>query len=303
MSRIELTVPAEAAGERLDRFLGACPELGSRSRGERLIAAGQVLVDGEVVPKSHQLSGGERVAVDLEDSRPAPAPAAVDFTVVHSDEDLLVVDKPAGLVVHPAPGVRGPTLVEGLAGLAGGGPADRPGIVHRLDKDTSGLMVVARNDAALRELSRQLRRRELGREYVALVEGRLTARTGSIDAPIGRDRPRRRMSVEGTAAREARTHFEVLEHLADDTLVAVRLETGRTHQIRAHFAAIGHPVAGDPKYGPASRQVRHGLERQFLHSRRLSLAHPRTGEPMEFHSQLPADLALALERARASGSS
>jgi 23S rRNA pseudouridine1911/1915/1917 synthase len=296
-------VGASAAGERLDRFLGRLPEVGSRSRAERLIAAGQVLVDGTLRSKSHQLEGGETISLELGDPRPAPDPAQVAFTVVHSDDDLVVVDKPAGLVVHPAPGVRGPTLVEGLAGLAGGGPAERPGIVHRLDKDTSGLMMVARNETALRELSAQIRRREVRREYTALVEGSLEARTGTIDAPIGRDRPRRRMAVEGTGARDALTHFEVLETTPGGTLVGVRLETGRTHQIRAHFAAIGHPVAGDPKYGPAGHGGHHGLTRQFLHSSRLAFSHPRTGEAMEFASELPPDLAAALERARTGGSS
>jgi 23S rRNA pseudouridine1911/1915/1917 synthase len=303
VDRLELAVPADAAGERLDRFLGGLPELGSRSRAERLIAAGQVLVDGVAAPKSLQLSGGESILVETGEPRPAPRPAVVGFAVVHSDDDLIVVDKPPGIVVHPAPGVRGPTLVEGLAGLAGGGPPERPGIVHRLDKDTSGLMVVARNDEALRELSGQIRRREVGREYTALVEGALEARTGTIDAPIGRDRPGRRMAVEGAAARAARTHFEVVERLPEDTLVGVRLETGRTHQIRAHFAAIGHPVTGDPKYGPPSHRGRHGLARQFLHSGRLSFVHPRTGREMEFRSELPPDLTAALEQARAAGSS
>lgn len=298
-ARLELAVPASAAGERLDRFLGRVPEVGSRSRAERLIAAGQVRLDGAAVLKRHVLAGGELIEVELVDPRPPPEPAAVEFGVVYSDDDLVVVDKPPGLVVHPAPGVRSATLVEGLAGIASGGPPERPGIVQRLDKDTSGLMVVARNERSLRALSAQIRRREMGREYVALVEGSLDTRSGSIDAPIGRDPRRRgRMAVEGTAARSARTHFEVLEALPGDSLVAVRLETGRTHQIRAHFAAIGHPVAGDPKYGPPGHRGRHGLDRQFLHSRRLAIVHPGTGEPMEFSSPLPDDLATALELAR-----
>jgi 23S rRNA pseudouridine1911/1915/1917 synthase len=222
---------------------------------------------------------------------------APEATIVHRDDDLLVVDKPAGLVVHPAPSHRGPTLVDQLADLAGGGPAERPGIVHRLDRDTSGLMVVARNEDAHRELSRQIKQREAMREYLALVEGSLESRTGTIDAPLGRDRRRRtRRSVRGAGEREARTHFEVIEQLAADTFVRARLETGRTHQIRAHFAAIGHPVAGDAEYGG---HARHGLERQFLHATRLSFTHPRTGEALSFESELPEDLAGALEAARA----
>jgi 23S rRNA pseudouridine1911/1915/1917 synthase len=216
--------------------------------------------------------------------------------IVHSDEWLAVIDKPAGLVVHPARGHRGETLVDVLADLLGGGEPGRPGIVHRLDRDTSGLMLVAREEEAHRRLAAMIKRREVGREYVALVEGRPRSRSGTIDAPLGRDhRTPERRAVRGRGARDARTHFTVVETLPGDTLVEARLETGRTHQVRAHFAAIGHPVAGDPRYGHAGR---HGLERQFLHSARLRLTHPFTGEEMVFESELPADLAAALERAR-----
>ena len=223
----------------------------------------------------------------------AAAPAA---TVVHRDDSVVVVDKPAGLVVHPAPGHRGGTLADQLRGVAAGGPSDRPGIVHRLDKDTSGLLVVAASPEAHADLSRQVREHSMEREYVALIEGRPESRTGTIDAPVGRDhRARERMTVGGRRPRDARTHFEVLEALPDDTLVQARLETGRTHQIRAHFAAIGHPVAGDPRYGHAGR---HGLERQFLHARRLAFRHPETGERLELRSELPSELDSALRRAR-----
>jgi 23S rRNA pseudouridine1911/1915/1917 synthase len=220
----------------------------------------------------------------------------MELEIVHTDDAFVVVDKPAGLVVHPAPSHKGETLVDLLRGVAGGGEAERPGIVHRLDKDTSGLMVVARGERAHRALAEQIRSREAKREYVAMVEGHLDSRTGTIDAPIGRDRRRRtRMAVRGSGSRQARTHFEVLEALPADTLLTARLETGRTHQIRAHFDAIGHPVAGDPQYGSVGR---HGLSRQFLHSTRLAFRHPVTDEPLEFESPLPGDLAGALERAR-----
>jgi 23S rRNA pseudouridine1911/1915/1917 synthase len=220
----------------------------------------------------------------------------MELEIVHTDDAFVVVDKPAGLVVHPAPSHKGETLVDLLQGVAGGGEAGRPGIVHRLDKDTSGLMVVARGEQAHRALAEQIRSREARREYLALVEGHLDSRTGTIDAPIGRDRRRRtRMAVRGSGSRQARTHFEVLEALPADTLLTARLETGRTHQIRAHFDAIGHPVAGDPQYGSVGR---HGLSRQFLHSTRLAFRHPVTNEPLEFDSPLPADLAGALERAK-----
>jgi 23S rRNA pseudouridine1911/1915/1917 synthase len=218
--------------------------------------------------------------------------------IVHSDARLAVVEKPAGLVVHAAPGHRGVTLVDVLGDLlAGGEDPARPGIVHRLDKDTSGLMIVARDHEAHRRLAAQIKAHEVRRGYLALIEGRPRSRTGTIDAPLGRDyRAPERRAVGGRAPREARTHFEVLELLPQDALVEARLETGRTHQVRAHFAAIGHPVAGDPRYGHAGR---HGLARQFLHSARLGFRHPFTGEELEFESQLPEDLAEALERARA----
>jgi 23S rRNA pseudouridine1911/1915/1917 synthase len=217
--------------------------------------------------------------------------------IVHADQWLAVVDKPAGLVVHAAPGHHGETLVDVLGELlAGGEDPERPGIIHRLDKDTSGLMIVARDDEAHRRLSAQIKDRRVSRSYLALIEGRPRSRTGTIDAALGRDykAPERR-AVGGRGPREARTHFTVLELLSEDALVEARLETGRTHQIRAHFAAIGHPVAGDPRYGHGGR---HGLARQFLHSAKLGFRHPFTSEELGFESPLPPDLAAALERAR-----
>jgi 23S rRNA pseudouridine1911/1915/1917 synthase len=216
--------------------------------------------------------------------------------IVYLDDDLAVIEKPAGLVVHGAPSVKGETLVDLLGEVLGGGEAERPGIVHRLDKDTSGLMIVARTEEAHRALARMVKAREAEREYTALVEGRLGSRRGTIDAPLGRDRRRRtKRAVKGAGSREARTHFEVIEALPSDTLVHARLETGRTHQIRVHFAAIGHPVAGDPEYGSRGRL---GLERQFLHASRLEFTHPRTEERLAFTSELPEDLCEALARAR-----
>src|SRR6476646_1642120 len=218
--------------------------------------------------------------------------------IVHVDDDLAVVDKPAGLVVHPAPSHRGPTLVDELGELLGGGAdPERPGIVHRLDKGTSGLLVVARDDATHAALQAQVREREVERVYLALAGGRLASRTGTIDAPIGRaSRQRTRMAVSGAASRQARTHFEVLELLPLESYLEARLETGRTHQIRAHFAAIGHPLTGDTTYGGARR---YDLQRQFLHAHRLAFRHPQSGEQLSFNSPLPGDLETALEAAHA----
>jgi 23S rRNA pseudouridine1911/1915/1917 synthase len=220
-----------------------------------------------------------------------------ELRVVHIDEALAVVEKPAGLVVHAAPSHHGPTLVGELGEILGGGAdPERPGIVHRLDRGTSGLLVVARTNEAHAALQAQVRRREVSRIYLALAQGRLASRTGTIDAPIGRaSRQRHRMAVSGAAQREARTHFTVLEALPRDTYLEVRLETGRTHQIRTHLAAIGHPLAGDVTYGG---ERRYGLTRQFLHAHRLAFAHPLSGEEMAFESELPPDLAAALEAAR-----
>jgi 23S rRNA pseudouridine1911/1915/1917 synthase len=224
--------------------------------------------------------------------------AEPELRVVHLDEALAVVDKPAGLVVHPAPSHHGPTLVDELTEvLGGGGDPERPGIVHRLDKGTSGLLVVARDDETHAALQRQVRDREVERVYLALAGGRLASRTGTIDAPIGRAaRQRHRMAVSGAASRQARTHFTVLELLPRETYLEARLETGRTHQIRAHFAAIGHPLTGDTTYGGAAR---YDLGRQFLHAHRLSFRHPRNGERLSFTSPLPPDLEAALEAAHA----
>ena len=297
---IELTVDNSNAGQRLDALLAE--PLGSRSRAARLIDDGLVRVDGERLPKRHKVSVGEHITVeDVEEAvAPADVGATVDFDVPYEDEYLLVVDKPAGLVVHPARGHQTGTLSQALEGRASGGADDwRAGLVHRLDRDTSGLLVVAKSDAVHETLKAALQRREIVREYLTLVEGRPPAKAGTIDAPIGRDRRvRTRMSTDTDVPREARTHFEIMEALPGTTLLRVKLETGRTHQIRVHLQAIGHPVAGDPEYGRAGLL---GLQRQFLHAARLAFEHPVTGEPVAIESPLPADLAAALDRARGRG--
>ena len=271
------------------------PEVGSRAAAERLLDEGGVVVDGERRPKSHRLEGGEEVELTV----PEPASSALEhedvpLRIAYEDEHVLVVDKPAGVVVHPSPGHASGTLVHGLVGLAGGGEdEERPGIVHRLDRDTSGLLVVARTDEAFERLQELVRERALERRYKALVRGRPRSWTGRIEAPIGRDRREPTLhSLDTDTPREAVTHFEVEELLGRNALLDVRLETGRTHQIRVHLAAIGLPVVGDAVYGVPDEE----LKRQFLHAWRLAFPHPVTGEPVEVESPLPPELQAALAR-------
>ncbi len=290
-----MRVPAEAAGERLDVFLAGA--VGSRTRAQRLIEEGHVTVDGAPRPKRHVLAGGETVRVDEPEVEPAPAVAPAPFRIAYEDEHLLVVDKPAGVVVHPGQGHAQGTLVQALAGRVAGGPDPaRPGVVHRLDRDTSGVLVLARSEAAHAALSALLRERRIAREYLALVEGRPPARTGTIEAPLGRDRRvRTRMSTDTDDPRPAVTHFETEGTFPESTLLRVRLETGRTHQIRAHLLAIGHPVVGDPEYG--GRFQLPGLGRQFLHSERIAFDHPLQRESVQVRAPLPEDLSEALRLA------
>jgi 23S rRNA pseudouridine1911/1915/1917 synthase len=292
---LELAVPEEADGMRLDRFLAA--PLGSRSRAQSLIDAGHVHVDGRPRPKRHALRAGERVTVTAPSRDATPAAGVpASYAVAYEDDHLLVVDKPAGVVVHPARGHWTGTLAQALAGTGAGGEDPwRAGIVHRLDRDTSGLLVVAKSDDIHQALKDLIAARLLRREYLALVAGRPQARSGTIDAPIGRDRrDRLLMSIDTDTPREARTHFEVERMLPASTLLRVALETGRTHQIRVHLAAIGNPVCGDPQYGEAGA---YGLARQFLHAARLAFPHPVTGDEVDCRSPLPADLQAALDRA------
>jgi len=282
---------------RLDRWLAGLPEVGSRGAAERLLEAGGVVVDGAALGKSHKLAGGEKVELTPLPAAPVADVELPDVPILYEDEHLFVVDKPAGVVVHPAPGHAGGTLADALAlEGAAGGEEERPGIVHRLDRDTSGLMVVARSPEAHGKLEQLIRERDVQREYLALVVGKPRSRGGTIDAPIGRDRrDRLRHSLDTDSPRAAVTHFELEELLDGYALLRVRLETGRTHQIRVHLEAIDLPVAGDPTYGKPGVL---GLDRQFLHATRLAFAHPVTGEAIDVSSPLPPDLAAALERAR-----
>jgi 23S rRNA pseudouridine1911/1915/1917 synthase len=287
MSRTVVVVPDEAAGERLDRFLAT--RLGSRAAAARAVDGG-ALVDGRRRPRSHRLEGGERVELPDSSSEPAPPPReGPPVRIAWQDEHLAVVDKPAGLTVHPGAGRTTATLVDELAGIVAGGEEGRPGIVHRLDRDTSGLLVVARSEEAHNRLSALVRRRAFERTYLALVRGRPASRAGRIEAPIGRDRDDpTRFSLDTDTPRDAVTHFELIEQRGRDALLRVRLETGRTHQIRVHLAAIGLPVVGDPVYGVPDP----ALGRQFLHATRLAFPHPFTGEPVDVESPLPPDLAV-----------
>lgn len=297
MAPLRFRVSERDAGSRLDQVLAARPEIGSRAVAERLIASGVTLVDGERRPKSHRLAGAEEIAVELPAATGLVA-EQLEIPVVWEDEHLLVVDKPAGLVVHPAGSRRTGTLVHGLLelGAEGGDDDDRPGIVHRLDRGTSGLLVVARSADAHARLATMIRARQVERRYLTLVVGAARSRSGRIEAPLGRDRhDRSRHSLDTATPRAAVTWFELLEQLREHALLELRLETGRTHQIRVHLESIGLPIAGDPVYGVPGAL---GLQRQFLHAHRLRFTHPFSGAGLDVGSPLPDDLEAALARAR-----
>ncbi len=287
---------ANKTGVRLDKYVGEkCLEL-SRTHAQKLIADGHITVNDRVVKASSKLNTGDRVDIIIPPTAPTSlSPEAIPLNIIYEDDDLLVVDKPAGLAVHPAPGHPGHTLVNAilshLPGLAETSDSLRPGIVHRLDKDASGIMVVAKNNAAQLNLIDQFKARSVVKAYLVLVKGRLTPENGIIEAPIGRDpRNRKRMAVVAEG-REARTQYHIIKYMGDYTLLEVRTETGRTHQIRVHLSAIGYPVVGDNVYGVKSDY----LSRQFLHACHLGFHLPSTGEYVEFTSELPPDLAQALK--------
>jgi 23S rRNA pseudouridine1911/1915/1917 synthase len=287
-------VPASLAGERVDRAVALLTGW-SRADVAALVEEGAVLVDGRPVVKSRRLAEGEEVELAGEPTPEAPpGPEPVEFQVVHADDDVVVLSKPAGVVVHPGAGHPGGTLAAGLLhrfpDIAGVGDPMRPGIVQRLDRDTSGLMVVARSSRAYEALTAALAAREVERRYRALAWGRFDSRRGAIDAPIGRSTARRTRMAVREAGKEARTDYEVLRQYDDPVaaLLECRLESGRTHQIRVHLAAIGHPVVGDATYGGDRPPLRPG--RPFLHASRLAFSHPVTGQPLEFSDSLPPEL-------------
>ncbi len=308
-----LATPPEAAGLRLDQFLAGQEPCPSRSQAQRLIDRDLVLVNGKPARSSHRLQPGDLIEITvLPPEEVALVAEPIPLDIVYEDADLLVVNKPAGLVVHPAVGHARGTLVNALLAhcpeLPGIGGYLRPGIVHRLDKDTSGLLLVSKSDLAHRGLAAQLKDRRIKRRYLALVHGEVRFEQGCIDAPLGRDpRNRKKMAVVA-GGRQARTHYRIRERLHGYTLLDVELETGRTHQIRVHLAFIGHPVAGDPVYGhrpprqaPGPRKNGHpalNLPGQALHAYRIAFAHPRTGEPLAFEAPLPPVFSAALDLLR-----
>jgi len=300
---ITLYSAPDDAGDRLDRFVARAVAGLSRSYAQQLIAEGRVTVNGRIARASHLLRGGERILVTVPPPQPATLePEAIPLKIVYEDADIVVVDKPAGMVVHPAPGHVGGTLANALLARypemqVNGGI--RPGIVHRLDQDTSGLLVVARNDRAMQALTEQQRARTMLKLYLAVVEGHFKAPEGTIDAPIGRHPADRLRMTVTPGGRPARTHYRVLEEIGNYSLLEVRLETGRTHQIRVHMLHRNKPVLGDPTYGGRRPRPTFGLTRQFLHAHRLGFSHPADGTWREFVSPPPPDLEAALERLRA----
>lgn len=299
-SSLRLVTGAGDAGRRLDAVLAAADGIDSRAEAQRLIEGGSVTVNGALRPKRHLLAPGDVVEARVPARRPPGPLRAEDLgvPVVFADDHMLVVDKPAGMVTHPSRGHGAGTLVHGLlaGGIAGGDDPERPGIVHRLDRDTSGLMLVARDERTHRRLARMMRERLVDRRYLALVHGTFPPAL-TVDRPIGRDpRRRTRQAVVPVGGRAAVTHFHRVEQVGDLALVEARLETGRTHQVRVHLENAGHPVLGDPVYGRGRPDQ--GLGRQFLHAYRLGLDHPRTGEGLAFGSPLPPDLRAALDAAR-----
>ncbi len=312
--RVRIEVDVSHSTERLDRYLADLPEIDlTRSRIQTLIADGLVTVNGEIVPKNHRVRGGETVVVTIP---PAAGPHLdgedIPLDIVYEDEHLVVVNKPAGMVTHPAPGSHSGTLVNAmihhLGSLPEGGGADRPGIVHRLDKNTSGLLVVARSEETHRALQTAVRERAIKRTYIALVCGNITPEEGSIELPIGRSRrDRKKMAVSGHG-RAALTHYALLDRFRSYDLLEVNLHTGRTHQIRVHFSHKGHPVFGDPDYGgrhkwlrgmfgperPLARRLLETLDRQALHASRLEFVHPVTGKALSLTSDPPEDFRTVL---------
>lgn len=297
----EVTFTADEGGERLDRVIVARLSDLSRAQAQRLIKAGAVTVNGRPSKPSYRVQVGDEVVVHVPAKISEPvAPEDIPLDIIYEDEALLVVNKPAGMVVHPALGHTSGTLVNAVLARCPqivdvGGP-DRAGLVHRLDKDTSGLILVAKDEATRATLQRQFKRRQVAKTYLALVEGPVQPREGIIEAPVGRDKRQRKRMAVVRSGREARTMYRAIEYFADHTLLEVRPHTGRTHQVRVHLSWLGYPIVGDTVYGRRRQRLLQG--RHFLHAARLRFTHPATGEEVEFEASLPPELATVLKRLR-----
>lgn len=302
---MEWEVGPEHAGVRLDKHITEELDDVSRSQVQLWLKEGHVKVGDQTAKANHKLAAGERIVIQLPEPDDGDVlPENIPLEVVYEDADVIVVNKPRGLVVHPAPGHSSGTLVNALLyhckDLSGINGVLRPGIVHRIDKDTTGLVMAAKNDKAHNALADQLKSHTVTRKYIAVVHGQLEHQQGTVDAPIGRDAKDRKMyTVTNKNSKHAVTHFVVVERLTEHTVLELQLETGRTHQIRVHMKYIGHPLVGDPMYGPSRQKVTHRwIEGQALHAGVLGFDHPRTGESMEFESPLPDDMQALLELLR-----
>ncbi|MBU5259894.1 RluA family pseudouridine synthase [Bacillus pumilus] len=301
MNQVNIAVSEDQTSERLDKFLSTTEPEWSRTQVQQWVKDGLIEVNGKQVKANYKVQAGDEIKVEIPDPEVLDVEAEpMDLDIYYEDADVLVVNKPRGMVVHPAPGHVSGTLVNGLMAhctdLSGINGVMRPGIVHRIDKDTSGLLMVAKNDMAHQSLVNQLVAKTVTRKYTAVVHGIIQHDTGTIDAPIGRDKKdRQSMTVTKESAKQAVTHFDVIERFQDFTVVECRLETGRTHQIRVHMKYIGYPLAGDPKYGPRKTVDFNG---QLLHAGVLGFDHPRTGEYIEFTAPIPADMQAFIDSLR-----
>ncbi|ARD56051.1 RluA family pseudouridine synthase [Bacillus safensis] len=301
MNQVNIAVSEEQTSERLDKFLSTTEPEWSRTQVQQWVKDGLIEVNGKQVKANYKVQAGDQIKVEIPDPEALDVEAEpMDLDIYYEDADVLVVNKPRGMVVHPAPGHVSGTLVNGLMAhckdLSGINGVMRPGIVHRIDKDTSGLLMVAKNDMAHESLVNQLVAKTVTRKYTAVVHGIIQHDTGTIDAPIGRDKKdRQSMTVTKENAKQAVTHFDVIERFKDFTVVECRLETGRTHQIRVHMKYIGYPLAGDPKYGPRKTVDFNG---QLLHAGVLGFDHPRSGEYIEFTAPIPADMQAFIDSLR-----
>ncbi len=297
-----ITVNAEDSQKRIDKFLAEKLEEKSRSYIQTLIENGSITIDDKKVQNSHRIKKNELIKIKIEKSKKADIkPAAIALDIIYEDKDILVLNKKSGIVVHPAPGHYDDTIVNALMAytddLSGINGVKRPGIVHRLDMDTSGVLIVAKNDSSHKSLVEQFKKRETEKYYLALLKGNIPYKKGKIDAPIGRDpSSRKKMAVRKRNSKKAVSRFKIKEEFKNYTLVEVKIETGRTHQIRVHFSYMGFPVAGDNKYGNIDKKL--SVSRQMLHAYRLIITHPTTGEKMEFKAELPDDFSDILKKLR-----